>query len=54
MLHELLKMTVDNHVTLPLYLTIAFVDMLDIFAHESALLTLLCKKIELFVYYSYK
>ncbi len=39
MLQELLKITVDNHVTLPLFLTIAFVDILDVLAQTSALLT---------------
>jgi hypothetical protein len=36
---ELLNMTADIQVTLPSYLTIALVEMLDIFAHESALFT---------------
>jgi hypothetical protein len=39
MLQELLNMTVDSQVTLPLCFTMAFVDMLDILAQESALLT---------------
>lgn len=39
MLHELLNITVDNHVTFPSYFINAFVDMLEIFAQESALFT---------------
>jgi hypothetical protein len=39
MLHELLKITVESQVTLPSKLTIAFVEMLEILAHESALFT---------------
>ena len=38
-LHELLKMTVLNHVTFPLYLTIKFVLILEVLANESALFT---------------
>jgi hypothetical protein len=47
MLHELLKMTVDSQVTLPSDFTIAFVDIEDVLAQESALLTINKKKISL-------
>jgi hypothetical protein len=43
--HDDLKMTVDSHVILPSNFTIAFVEILDILAQESALLTLV--KIEI-------
>ena len=39
--------TVESHVTFPLYLTMAFVEILDIFAHVSALLTNNSKKIKI-------
>jgi len=39
MLHELLMITVESQVTFPLNLTMAFVEILDILAHVSALLT---------------
>jgi hypothetical protein len=48
MLQELLKITVDSHVTFPLNCTITFVDILAIFAHESALFTLFKIKLTLF------
>jgi hypothetical protein len=38
MLQELLNITVDSQVTLPLFLTIALVDILEVLAQTSALL----------------
>jgi len=40
-LQELLNITVDNHVTLPLFCNMAFVDILEDLAHTSALFTFL-------------
>lgn len=41
MLHALLNITADSHVTLPVYFTIAFVEITDILAQTSALLTVI-------------